>query len=283
MKILVTGSSGRVGSAIAEHLAVSHQIIGVDRVYGEHTSHQCDLLSSQLTSIAGSVDAIIHCAALHAPHINQYPEQAFWDNNVQTTKALIEASSPSTTFILTSTTSVFGDAMNSVGKTKWIDETVGPQPRDIYDITKLAAEDIVRKACANGRVGTVLRISRCFPEAENLMALYRLYRGVDLRDVSKAHELALTASDGGFSSYVISGPTKFRKSDIATLSSNAWKCVQDYYPEAAHIFVQREWDRPKSIGRIYCSDRARAELGYQPKYGIDEFLNGDRRPNPQTL
>jgi len=143
MRILVTGSSGRVGSAIAESLAESHQVVGVDKVAGKYTNHQIDLLSSKLPAIAISVDVIIHCAALHAPHLNQYSEQAFWDANVETTKRLLAASSNDAAFILTSSTSLFGEAITENGQTNWIDETVVPKPRDIYDKTKLAADLVV--------------------------------------------------------------------------------------------------------------------------------------------
>jgi len=196
MKILITGSSGRVGSAIAKSLSQTHQLIGIDKIAGPQTSHVMDLLSSHVKPIANSVDVIIHCAALHAPHVGKYSEQSFWDANVGTTQRLLNFSSKDTQFILTSTTSVFGDAMDDTEKAIWIDESVTPQPRDIYDVTKLAAEELLYDECDNSgngeRNGVVLRISRCFPEREDLMAIYRTYRGVDLRDVAQAHEQSLT-------------------------------------------------------------------------------------------
>ena len=72
----------------------------------------------------------------------------------------------------------------------WVDEQLEPQPRDIYDQTKLEAEQLVASAGGSMTV-TTLRMSRCFPEAAELMAWYRLYRGVDRRDVAEAHALAL--------------------------------------------------------------------------------------------
>ncbi len=279
MKILVSGSSGRIGSAIAKSLAVRHSVVGVDRVSGSDTTHVLDLLSDELEPLLDSVDAIIHCAALHAPHISQHSERAFWDANVETTRRLLSFSSPATAFILTSTTSVFGDAMTGSSQTVWIEEGVRPQPRDIYDVTKLAAEDLLRESSNSGRASTVLRISRCFPEPEPCMAVYRMHRGVDVRDVVQAHELALLRT-GGLEAFIISGPTKFQYQDIPALSQNAWLCIEGYYPQAAEVFTRKKWKKPNFIDRVYSSAKAYRELNYRPRYGIDEFLDGNCDPKP---
>ena len=94
----------------------------------------------------------------------------------------------------TSTTSLYGDAMLPAdGAAAWVDESLAPQPRDVYDETKLAAEEACREAARAGLACTSLRMSRCFPEEPRLVAIYRLYRGVDAEDVAQAHELALAA------------------------------------------------------------------------------------------
>jgi nucleoside-diphosphate-sugar epimerase len=41
-------------------------------------------------------------------------------------------------FVYTSTTSLYGHAMVSPEKAVWVTERLVPQPRDIYDVTKIA-------------------------------------------------------------------------------------------------------------------------------------------------
>jgi len=50
------------------------------------------------------------------------------------------------------------------------------------------------------------------------MTLYRMYRGVDFRDVVQAHALALQINKG-FKLYVISGPVKFQNSDVPNFTA----------------------------------------------------------------
>jgi UDP-glucose 4-epimerase len=49
-------------------------------------------------------------------------------------------------FVFTSTTSVYGNAMKSDRTAVWVTESLAPQPRDVYDETKLAAEALCREA-----------------------------------------------------------------------------------------------------------------------------------------
>ncbi|NGX49796.1 MAG: hypothetical protein K940chlam5_01400 [Candidatus Anoxychlamydiales bacterium] len=40
MRILITGSSGRIGNAVASSLKDKHSVIGIDINPGEHTTYQ---------------------------------------------------------------------------------------------------------------------------------------------------------------------------------------------------------------------------------------------------
>jgi nucleoside-diphosphate-sugar epimerase len=93
-------------------------------------------------------------------------------------------------FIFTSTTALYGTAPASTSRAAWITEATVPRPRSVYHRSKLAAEQALQDAAADGGPAvTVLRMSRCFPEAAPLMAAYRLHRGIDVRDVAEAHAL----------------------------------------------------------------------------------------------
>jgi len=275
MRILITGSSGRVGQAIANEISKYHSVIGLDLIVGPHTQVQGDINNrALLDKLLSKVDAIIHTAALHAPHIKHYSKQQFIETNLQGTKRLLELAHKHNLkrFVYTSTTSLYGDAMLPDNEAVWVTETLKPMPRDIYDETKLAAEEACHAATNANFTAVSLRISRCFPEPEPLMSLYRLYRGVDLRDVAQAHHLALSATLPNFEIFNISANPPFKKEDTPALLTNASAVIEQYYPQIRSIFSHHNWSLPNCIDRVYVIEKAKNQLGYQPNYNFDKRL-----------
>jgi nucleoside-diphosphate-sugar epimerase len=109
-------------------------------------------------------------------------------------------------------------------------------------------------------------MSRCFPEEPRLVAVYRLYRGVDAEDVAQAHELALAAGRAGFEVYNISAPPPFVRADCRRLFEDAVPVVLERHPWAEAEFQRRGWALPRSIDRVYVVDRAMSGLGYRPEH-----------------
>ena len=105
--------------------------------------------------------------------------------------ALDLLSSPFTTHVgsitdrsLTSTTSVFGDALipPSGEPAAWITEEVRPVPKNIYGATKAAAEDLCQLFHRNeGLPCLVLRTSRFFPEADDNREIRESYADDNLK------------------------------------------------------------------------------------------------------
>lgn len=277
MRVLVTGSSGRIGGAIAARLALNHRVIGFDLRQGPLTAVTGDLRDTALLArqLPG-VDAVVHTAALHVPDLAARTAQEFREINVDATRRLLQACGEAgvSRFVYTSTTSLYGDAMLPQGAAVWVTEGLTPRPRDIYDETKLAAEEACREAARAGLACTALRMSRCFAEDPRLVAIYRLYRGVDAQDVAQAHELALAASAGPFAVYNVSAPPPFRESDCGRLLADAAAVVQERVPWAAAEFARRGWKLPASIDRVYVVDRAITGLGYRP---VHDFASLFRR------
>ncbi|WP_220483148.1 NAD(P)-dependent oxidoreductase [Paenibacillus thiaminolyticus] len=212
-------------------------------------------------------DAVVHTAALHAPHVGILPDAEFERINVHATSRLLELAYDAgvSRFVLTSTTALYGGAATPEDRAGWVDEEMVPSPRTIYHRTKLAAEEEVRKAAARGRFSaTVLRMSRCFPERELLMAVYRLHRGIDARDVASVHELALNLSEPGYRIFVLSAPTPFEPSDCQELAVDAPSVLQRRAPFLVTEFEQRGWALPRKIDRVY-SPGALCALGWTPR------------------
>jgi nucleoside-diphosphate-sugar epimerase len=287
MRILVTGSSGRIGRAICARLSRDSSVVGLD------------VLPSPTTSIVGSitdvavvkqalqgVDAVVHTAALHAPHVGAIRDSEFQRVNVASTRALADlaVTAGATRFVFTSTTALYGTASAPDQRARWIDERVKPTPRTIYHQTKLAAEAALEAIAQRGALAvTVLRMSRCFPEPAPLMAAYRLHRGVDARDVADAHAIALQMGSTGFRRYVISGSTPFTFEDTQELGRNARAVLERKAPALVDAFKRRGWELPGSIDRVYSPALAIQELGWSPSCGFEEVLHLLDAGSPDVL
>ena len=281
MRILVTGAAGLIGGGIASRLAADHDVVGLDMQPGPNVQVLGDCFDvGGWGHQFGSVDAIVHVAALHVPHVGRRSDEDFRRTNVGATSRLLDfaLASGASHFVLTSTTSLYGHALEFSEAAVWVDEQLQPQPRDIYDETKLQAEQLVASAGGSMTV-TSLRMSRCFPEPAEKMAWYRLYRGIDRRDVAEAHALAL-GRKGPASTYVISAMSPFAPEDCEELLHDAPSVIERRCPELIQRMAARGWAPPQSIGRIYDCALARRGLGFEPSHSIESCLAGDWDPAP---
>jgi len=283
MRVLVTGAAGLIGSRVAARLREDHDVIGLDLAAGPQVQIVGDCFDmAEWRQSAGRVDAIVHVAALHAPHVGERSNAEFRRTNVEATSRLLDfgVGCGATHFVLTSTTSLYGHALAQVGQAAWIDEQIQPEPRDIYDETKLEAEKLAVSA-ENAFNVTSLRMSRCFPEAADVMAWYRLHRGVDRRDVAEAHALAL-GRNGPPATYVISACTPFRREDREDIYIDAPMVIERRCPGLIERMASRGWRPPQSIDRIYDAGLAASELGFAPAFGIESCLATDWDPIPSA-
>jgi nucleoside-diphosphate-sugar epimerase len=274
-RVLVTGSSGRVGAAIAAALSTEHDVAGLDLFPGLHTTHRGSIEDARLVAAAmrGAI-AVVHTAALHAPHVGRHSDAEFRSVNVNGTRVLLDTAveQGARHFVYTSSTSIYGHALEPVDRAVWVTEELEPRPRDIYDETKLEAEALCREAASGTMSCLSLRISRCFPEPGHLLATYRLYRGVDLQDVAEAHRLALGYAGPRFEVFNISAQSPFLRADTGLLLAAASSVLRRRVPGIEAAYRQRGWTLPQSIDRVYVIDKAVEKLGYCPRFNFAELL-----------
>lgn len=279
MKILVTGSSGQLGSVTVHHLkSFDHDVFGIDLIKHPPTDQLVDIQDSQqLEEILQGVDAIVHTAALHGKHTDlNYTRGAFIDVNIKGTLNLLNAAIKNNVkkFLYMSTTSIYGTAMKDEKQAVWVDEALVEKPRDIYDITKQCCEQLCKDFFdKEGLEATVYRVARFLPETENSRINHRLYRGLDERDGAEAIRLALLHHFKEFDVFNISSGSPFKKEDLSLLKHEPLTAILKYYPEAQEIYRKKGWTFPETIDRVYVSEKAKTIFGYIPKYTFDFLLH----------
>jgi UDP-glucose 4-epimerase len=293
MTILLTGSSGHLGQALALVLREQgHEVRGLDLLPSAFTQHTGDLSDPEFTrNHMQGVEVVMHAATLHKPHVATHSRRQFVDSNVLGTLNLLEAALAQNVkaFLFTSTTSAFGDALAPAADAPaaWTTEALASRPKNIYGATKTAAEDLCQLFHRNeGLPCIVLRTSRFFLEQdddpelrqayedENIKANEFLYRRVDIADVVDAHLCALErANEIGFGKYVISATTPFQQSDLLDLHRDAPAVLRRYFPAYEAIYAAKGWKMFPKIGRVYVNALAREELGWRPRYDFQHVLN----------
>lgn len=293
MTTLVTGSAGHLGEALLRTLRERGEpCIGLD------------IKPSPYSDIVGSVtdraivrqalcgaSSVVHAATLHKPHVVTHTHDEFVQTNIAATLTLLEEAVAAgiRSFVYTSTTSAFGSALTppAGAPAAWITEEVTPIPRNIYGVTKTAAETLCEMfARRRGLPVIVLRTSRFFLQADddaalraaystdNLHANELLYRRVDLADVVDAHLAALAKGpDLGFGRYIISAATPFEESDLAELRADTPAVVRRRFPEFEPLYRAAGWKMSPSIDRVYVSRRAIRDLNWSPRYGFQQALD----------
>jgi len=297
-KILVTGSSGWLGRFLVPLLAKhGYEPVGLDLVPSEWTDSVGSVTDRALVSelfATHAFEGVIHAAALHKPDIARVQQQAFVDVNVTGTQILLEAAStgPNIPFVFTSTTSLMISQRirdEQGPQAVWLDENAGPlEPRNIYGVTKLAAEGLCRQHhLERGQPVIVLRTSRFFPEEDdtimgltgpNLKANELLHRRASVEDMARAHLAALESAAGvGFGLYIVSAPTPFEPADVSALKTAARRVIADRFPDAERLYLEKGWELPASIGRIYDGSRIERELGFTYETSFATVLDALRK------
>lgn len=294
MKILMTGSSGFIGTHLTE---------------GLHHAHEIYHLRSDLLDFAGvqqevkeqQPDVIVHLAARTEVESSFYEQTTFSEVNYVGTVNLIEAASQVETlknFVFASTMEVYGwqpisDEIKFHGrpiKTVVFDEHTSPNPNAPYAVAKLACEKYLEYAhrCLNLPY-TILRQTNCYGRKDNDFFVteqiitqmlknpdeINLGYGEPYRNFIHVDDMldAWTA--------VIANPEKCNKGVMFTMGPNNPIKISDYVNLIASKIGwtgKVNWNTKRSRpGEIFWlnsgNDKITRMLGWEPKITLDKGLD----------
>jgi UDP-glucose 4-epimerase len=302
--VLVTGVAGFIGSNAAEALiARGDRVRGVDcfldyyardikernlaglRGSSRFEFVEADLVNADLAQLVDGVDAVLHFAAQAGVRASWGKDFAIYaDSNVLATQRLLEACAGSRKqrVVYSSSSSIYGDAPDLPTV-----ETTLPRPISPYGVTKLAGEHLCRLYTQSAGVPTIsLRYFTVYgPRQRPDMAFNRFIRaqleggeltvfddGDQTRDFTfvgdavAANLLALENGEPG-AAYNVGGGSRVSVNHVLEMLGEI---------TGRPVKVKRGDRQRGDVRDTHAStDRARAELGWQPKTSLREGLQAE--------
>lgn len=305
MHLLVTGAAGFIGSQVCERLlAQGHQVRGIDcftdyysrklkdfnlepsRGHASFDFVEQDIVAADLAKLLDGVDVVIHLAA-------QAGVRASWGanftiythNNVLSTQALLEAGKAGAfkRMVYASSSSVYGDTKDLPMREESACWPVSP-----YGVTKLAAEHLCGLYHRNFGVDTVsMRYFTVYgPRQRPDMAFHRfikaLITGGEIRlfgdggqsrdftfvsDIADATIAAATAPDVAGQVFNIGGGARVTVNQVI-----AW--LEEITGQKANV-TRLEVAKGDVRDTHADTSRARAKLGFNPRYDLKQGLSAE--------
>lgn len=275
MRIALTGSSGKLGTVVADELRqAGHEVIGMDVVGARGPSFvQLDLTDygqvvDAFTAVGDrhdGVDAVVHLGAIPAPGVRS--DIATFHNNMAASFNVLWAAVRLgiRRIVTASSETVLGLPFDVDPPYVPVDEEYAPRPESVYSLVKtleerLAAE-LVRWHPETSI--TALRFSNVmvpadyaeFPsfDADARLRKWNLWGYIDARDGAQAVQRALERGAPGFDEFVIAA------ADTVMSRPNA-ELLAEVFPE---VPAKREFGEHETLLSI---DKARRVLGYEPRH-----------------
>ncbi len=294
MKVLVTGSAGKVGRATVAALAeAGHEVRAVDvapPVFERPEPGEPEYVQAQLTdagdafAVVREVDAVVHAAALPEPTRN--PPHVVFHNNLMAVFNAIEASVRFgvSRFVNISSETVpgfFFPEREFLPDYVPVDEEHPIRPQDPYATAKYFGEQLMDAAVRRSEIRCVsIRPSwvqhegnyerNLGPQVRDASVLSpNFWSYIDVYDLADAITLAVESDLPGHEVFYIASPDNVGNRDFEEM-------VRKYYGDKVKI------NKPlpsEDTGGISI-EKARKVLGYSPRRTWSDYLDDEGRLKP---
>lgn len=296
MRFLITGAAGFLGTPLANSLVSDgHSVVGLDDLSTgdpDHLSSDVHLVRGdindrpKLWTLLQGVDCVYHLAArVIVPESVLYPRE-YNLVNVGGTVTLMEAMRDVGVkrVVFISSGSIYGNQRNQPMK-----ETLRPQPRSPYAVSKLAAEYYIRTIGDLWKIETVvLRVFNAYgpgqrlPPAHAPVIPYCIKQALDNGTIV-IHGEGIQTRDYVFVDDVVNAAVRASSvSDINRLIINVGSGKETSVNEIAKIVTELSDTKPEIVHNPHhdsgparmCADisLARRKLGYEPSVSLKEGL-----------
>ena len=275
MRILVTGGSGKLGTAVVSGLGkAGHSVVNLD-VAGERGAGflRVDLTDygqvvdafSGVDDKYDAVDAVVHLAAIPAGGIQA--DSATFHNNMNATFNVFQAARRAgiDKIVYASSETLLGIPLDIDPAYLPLDEDFPSRPESMYAVTKHLEEELAQKLVRwNPELSiTALRFSNVMVEADYAgfeefqddisLRRWNAWGYIDARDGAQAVLKALENAAPGFDRFIIAAADTVMRTPSVELAANGFPGVE----------LTREVTGTESLLSI---EKARRVLGYEPQH-----------------
>jgi nucleoside-diphosphate-sugar epimerase len=276
-RIVVTGGSGKLGTAVVQRLLEhGYRVVNVDRVPGEGSAAQfvhTDLTDyGQVVEVMAAVDdryegvdAVVHLAAIPAPGL--VTNSRTFMNNMTASYNVFTAARASgiTDLVWASSETLLGLPFDNPPPYVPVDEEYPARPETTYAMVKHLEETMAAQMCRRDpalkmiglRFSNVMSIADYarFPEFQDdpRARAWNLWGYIDRRDGAQAVQLALEHQSTGMDVFIVANQDTVMERPNAEL-------LAEVYPE---VPTRRPFEPNETLLSI---DKARRVLGYDPEH-----------------
>jgi nucleoside-diphosphate-sugar epimerase len=285
MKILLTGCSGLLGTAIlneATRFGREHDLalefVGLDTresTFPALEFHEGSFADAALIEkILPGCDAVIHAAVYHSKFLVDHAPAEFVEVNVGGQTTLLEACVKHDVqrFVFSSTMEILIGRDWAASGMQRLDESCPPRPQTIYSQGKLQCESLGQYyAAQKGIEFLALRYQNI--DAPGASPLGLLARGVTAADVARANLLAAIIPDVSYEMMLIGPATPFTNQDMIKAQSDPPAVIETYWPGAMKVLSANNLTpAPRHFWPAVSIDHARRVLGWQPEATFEKWL-----------
>ncbi len=299
MKVVVTGSAGKVGKAtVAALMQAGHEVRAVDvlpPVFERPGEDEPDYMQAQLTdagdafAVVRGMDAVVHAAALPEPTRN--PPHVVFQNNLMALFNMIEASVRFgvSRFVNISSETVpgfFFPEREFLPDYVPVDEEHPIKPQDPYALAKHFGEQLMDAAIRRSDIRCItIRPSwvqhegnyerNLGPQVRDASELSpNFWSYIDVYDLADAIMLSIESDLDGHEVFYIASPDNVG-------NRNFEEIVEEYYGDQVEI----KQPLPREDAAGISSVKAQEMLGYSPKRTWSDYLdeNGKLKPGVEGL